>query len=326
MNKYSVGDFIYKKRKEKNLTQTQLGEMLGVSNKAVSKWETGESFPEFSLIQPLCEILGISADELIAGKEREDFEFYGNAKENFVQTDRDVRDENEQISRDFESRYCENAETASKQQKQLSQKGLAFEKRFFVGIAVAVFLCVASLGALFLSQYFGMSEGHSACVMLSICVVAVYMFVHMGMKYDAYKKGTDDYVNALDKFTWILPIGVAMCVLSPCIILLIGSDESGGINPLAMCAFFGWLAIAVLIIVFSAMYIKRTNDFYGITEVEAKKEQWQDRACGIIMITAVMIYLILGFVFDVWHPGWIVFPIGGLICCILGTTKKNDHK
>ena len=325
MNKYSVGDFIYKKRKEKNLTQTQLGEMLGVSNKAVSKWETGESFPEFSLIQPLCEILGISADELISGKEKE--EIFEN--KDYGQTD-DKREEtyaeNFETVRETCFEESHGKERQAAKPKQLSSAGLAFEKRFFAGIAIAVFLCVASLGALFLSQYFGMSEGHSACVMLSICVVAVYMFVHMGMKYDAYKKGTDDYVNALDKFTWILPIGVAMCVLSPCIILLIGSDESGGINPLAMCAFFGWLAIAVLIIVFSAMYIKRTNDYYGITEVEAKKEQWQDRACGIIMITAVMIYLILGFVFDVWHPGWIVFPIGGLICCILGTTKKNDHK
>lgn len=43
MGKYSVGELIYKKRKEKGLTQSQLGEMLGVSNKAVSKWENGVS-------------------------------------------------------------------------------------------------------------------------------------------------------------------------------------------------------------------------------------------------------------------------------------------
>ena len=71
MSKYSVSELIYKKRKEKGLTQSQLGEMLGISNKAVSKWEKGESFPEFSAIQPLCEILGITADELVQGKENQ---------------------------------------------------------------------------------------------------------------------------------------------------------------------------------------------------------------------------------------------------------------
>lgn len=49
-----LGRFISTCRKEKNLTQKQLGEELGVTDRAVSKWENGKSFPDISLIEPLC--------------------------------------------------------------------------------------------------------------------------------------------------------------------------------------------------------------------------------------------------------------------------------
>ena len=58
-----LGRFISTCRKEKNLTQKQLGEELGVTDRAVSKWENGKSFPDISLIEPLCQILDISVSE-----------------------------------------------------------------------------------------------------------------------------------------------------------------------------------------------------------------------------------------------------------------------
>lgn len=63
-----LGRFILTCRKEKNLTQKQLGEELGVTDRAVSKWENGKSFPDISLIEPLCQILGISVSEFMLGK------------------------------------------------------------------------------------------------------------------------------------------------------------------------------------------------------------------------------------------------------------------
>ena len=68
MNQEKIGKFIAKCRKEKNLTQSKLGEKLGVSYKAVSKWETGRSMPDISLINDLCNILDISLNELFAGE------------------------------------------------------------------------------------------------------------------------------------------------------------------------------------------------------------------------------------------------------------------
>lgn len=62
------GAFIAKCRKEKNLTQRQLGEKLNVTDKAVSKWERGKSFPDVSLMKALCEELNIDVSDLLAGE------------------------------------------------------------------------------------------------------------------------------------------------------------------------------------------------------------------------------------------------------------------
>ena len=70
MNQIAIGNFIEKKRKEKNLTQAQLAEKLGVSNKTVSKWENGKCMPDYGVIQPLCTELGVTVSELMDGEEQ----------------------------------------------------------------------------------------------------------------------------------------------------------------------------------------------------------------------------------------------------------------
>lgn len=63
-----ISGLIKKLRIEKNLTQEELGNLLGVSGKAVSKWERGESLPDVAIIKKLSDNLGISSDELLQGK------------------------------------------------------------------------------------------------------------------------------------------------------------------------------------------------------------------------------------------------------------------
>ena len=65
MEKYQFGEFIYQKRKQLHLTQDELGRKLGVTNKAVSKWETGETFPDIQLLAPLAKELNVTVDELL---------------------------------------------------------------------------------------------------------------------------------------------------------------------------------------------------------------------------------------------------------------------
>lgn len=68
MNQEMIGKFISSCRKDKGLTQMQLAEKLNITNRAVSKWETGKSVPDASIMLELCEILGISVNELLCGE------------------------------------------------------------------------------------------------------------------------------------------------------------------------------------------------------------------------------------------------------------------
>lgn len=68
MDQQQIGSFIRQRREEQNLTQQQLADKLGVTNKAVSKWETGRSMPDVALFELLCRELEISLSELLAGR------------------------------------------------------------------------------------------------------------------------------------------------------------------------------------------------------------------------------------------------------------------
>lgn len=68
MNQERIGQFIALRRKDKKLTQSDLAEKLGITNRSVSKWETGKCLPDISLFNPLCNILDININELLAGE------------------------------------------------------------------------------------------------------------------------------------------------------------------------------------------------------------------------------------------------------------------
>ena len=69
MNQTAIGSYIARKRKEQNLTQEQLAEQLGVSNKTISKWENGKCMPDYSIIQKLCDALHVTLPELMDGED-----------------------------------------------------------------------------------------------------------------------------------------------------------------------------------------------------------------------------------------------------------------
>ena len=68
MDQAKIGRFIARRRKELGLTQAELAERLAVTDKAVSKWETGRGLPDPGLFEPLCDTLGVSLAELFAGE------------------------------------------------------------------------------------------------------------------------------------------------------------------------------------------------------------------------------------------------------------------
>ena len=67
MNTYITAQTIKRLREDKGLTQTALADLIGVSSKAISKWETSKGLPDISLIEPLSKALGVSVMELMSG-------------------------------------------------------------------------------------------------------------------------------------------------------------------------------------------------------------------------------------------------------------------
>lgn len=84
MNQIEIGRFIAEERKRKKYTQRQLADILGISDKTVSKWECGNGFPEISLLLPLCTALEISVNELLSGERLSDADYKKKAEENMV--------------------------------------------------------------------------------------------------------------------------------------------------------------------------------------------------------------------------------------------------
>lgn len=86
MNQTKIGKFIAQKRKEKNLTQSELAEKLNVTDRSVSNWENGKCMPDISLFNPLCSVLDITINEFLSGEEIESKDYQKKLEENIINT------------------------------------------------------------------------------------------------------------------------------------------------------------------------------------------------------------------------------------------------
>ncbi|MBQ8597461.1 MAG: helix-turn-helix transcriptional regulator [Lachnospiraceae bacterium] len=84
MDQEKIGKFISELRKEQEMTQQQLADTIGVSNKTISKWECGKGAPELSSIMPLCQTLQINVNELLSGERLPEDGYSKKAEENMM--------------------------------------------------------------------------------------------------------------------------------------------------------------------------------------------------------------------------------------------------
>ncbi len=86
MNQEKIGKFIAKCRKEKKMTQSDLAEKMGVTDKSIGNWENGRNMPDLSLFKPLCDELDITINELLSGEKLEKEEYQEKLEENIINT------------------------------------------------------------------------------------------------------------------------------------------------------------------------------------------------------------------------------------------------
>lgn len=86
MDMVKMGSFLAELRKERNLTQAELGEKLGVTNKTISRWETGNYMPSVEMLEELSTMYGMTINELLSGKKLSTEEYKEMAETNIKET------------------------------------------------------------------------------------------------------------------------------------------------------------------------------------------------------------------------------------------------
>lgn len=282
-------DFLYALRKEKGLTQTELAEKLGVTNKAVSKWETGESFPDTAQLLPLADILGVTVDELLRG-ERAAGQFEGaQAAEHSVNS----------VHGEFEA--------------EPERVTLVWSAGGIACIVAGVMLILLGLIPVLINEEFGTT------VFFWMLALAVFLFIVAGMFYSA-PCSTDPVLYRRNGVFIAVGVACILAVLPVWILAGLGiffTEVSAGV------VFFTVLALSVGLFVFAGMTMPKDKETV-IREYrrehrrrDARGNEIASAISGVIMILATVVYLLLGFLRNLWHPGWLVFPIGGMICAII---------
>lgn len=284
-------------RRRAGYTQESLAEALGVSRQAVGKWESGQGLPEAATLLTLADLLGCSLDQLMRETVTEEL----TPLPEMTAEDQGVQ-----------------WEIILKQRKQF-----ALMIAFGVGLVLlGVALTVAAAALL--------GETGAVSLPLLFCVAgAVFLFIFGGISQENFQRQWPQlplcpYPEERENFSRQFRFGMAASVSGILldVVLLVAAAVLFGENETMMyyaaAVFFLLLALCVGAIV----YLGIQHDTYDENS-ELRRGQEGSGVEGIIMLAATAIFLLLGFVWGKWHPGWVVFPIGGILCGIVGEVKKR---
>ncbi len=324
----SFSENLHYLRKRDKITQEELADRLGVTRQSVSKWETGEASPETDKLILLCDLFHVSLDDIVRG----------NLSEEENRAEDGGNEEAEEIEKD-------------------KREFMKLINRFARNVALGVFLilfgvsvCVLLAG---ISQTLEGSASELTGIMGAVAVilfvaVAVFLFVFSGIEYDRFRKehpvmpavyGAAEIKAFGKKFATVMACLVSGILLDVVVLIVFSAlIEAGTIatgNPEAVECYVTSAFLCVLsLIVGGLIYFGILHSKYNIAEYNSqsvdgktreKRRKIGDALCGSIMLAATAIFLLLGFVWSLWHPGWVVFPIGGIICGIVGTiTGSKD--
>lgn len=291
-------------RKIKNISQEQLAEKLEVSRQAVSKWESGNGYPETEKLITICEIFNCSMDNLLKGKITADTA--------------GVKKEYERLQNKF-------------------SKGIALA----VGIILfgtTILLYFAGLATMAETPKLEEQYGIVGVTILLLCVlVAVPIFIILGIEQENFKKKNPKLSNLYSeeeiesfnkKFPKAIAIAVAVILLGTImLIFLYGMKFVNEKSTIPVVALMSCVTIAVpMFIYFGVQKDKYDIDKYNKTNLGENKERDNKigKICGVIMLIATMIFFATGVIYNIWHINWIVFPLGGMLCGIVATILGKE--
>lgn len=308
----SLGENLQFLRKRSGITQEELAEKLEVSRQSVSKWESDTAYPEMEKLIQLCQMFHCKMDDLVQN---------------------DV------------SALC--VEDKAEYDKHFN----LFSKMISLGIGLILF--GVSLMLLVNSFRIGadgeLSESIGTMVFFIFLIAAIAIFIVMGIQHSGFEQKNPHMENFYSeeevdrfnkKFSVMVACGVALILIG--IVITIGLDlilsgmesrftDSENEN---ICAsiFFLIITIGTVILVYAGMQKSKynINEYNLMHDKESdayKKDQLISRTCSCLMMVAVIIYLVAGFVFEEWGmPSVAVFPIFGIGCGIASVIINGRNK
>lgn len=296
----SFGSKIQMLRKDKGLSQKALARELNVSRQAVSKWETDEGYPEIDKIILMSDLFQVSLDYLMK----------------------------DQVMQEKQEGYFFSHEKI-KEYKSFQQK-----MGFVIGGSVSgIILSTIIPLVLHQTQY----ENLGNVLMLLVVACCVFSLIMAGMSSEKYKylKQEDIHISYDDqhelneqytRFLSLFKIGIAFGVFMIIVAVALSYylDElfhHDGITG-------GVLLFVVAVAVFMFIDLGMQHQFYQILlhhkEFIAEQKKSERSLFALTMPLAAMVYLIIGFVYHLWHPGWIIFPIVAIITSFFDRRKNNS--
>ncbi len=291
----NFGENLQTLRKLKNYSQEDLADKLQVSRQAVSKWESGTGYPETEKLISICDLFNCSMDELVKGK---------------ISTD-------------------------SNSEKEVYD---SFMNKFSKSISFAIMLIL--IGTTLFLTILGFNEDNhmlGIVVLLIFVAFSVPVFIIRGIEMENFKSkypklsnfySQEEIDNYNNKFSKMIALSISIIligvvVLMTIIALEIFNEDSTFPVSILMC----FVSIAAPLLVNTGIQ----KDKYDIEKYNrenaicSKKELDKvDRYCGVIMITATIIYLLISFIFHIWEISWIVFPVGGMLCGIVSILLRKE--
>lgn len=285
-------------RKRAGYTQESLAEALGVSRQAVGKWESGQGLPEAATLLDLADLLGCSLDRLMR-----------------------------QPLSDGGAEASENEAPAGDDPAALWTAFSQHMGRFAFQIALGVALVLVGVALTVAAAALFPNSGAVAIPLLALVACAVFLFVFAGLDHGNFLRAypvqppcpfPDEEAEFDAKFRGGMAAAIAGILVSVALLAaaaaLFVRDELTFIFSVA--GFFVLLAVCVGAIVWLGIR-------YSMYHPEPERAKGRDIS-GAIMLTATAIFLFLGFTRNLWHPGWVVFPIGGIVCGIVESLQKKD--
>lgn len=313
----NFADNLHHLRKRDRVTQEELAEQLGVSRQSVSKWETGEAYPETDKLILLSDFFHVSLDDLIRS---------------------DLTNSQQPLSP---------PEPSADEREGY----VAHMNKFSVRIALGVFLILFGVGICVALNGYAMMFTERANELLSIfgaiavilfVALSVFLFVVAGIGHEHYQKEhteiptvySETQLHTFEKRFAVSMAGLIAGILLDVVLLVVLSAliETGILTAIppdsaecfvvaAFLTILGFLVggIVYLGIQYSKYHVEEYNREVREGRNPSKGQKIKDGICGIIMLTATAVFLLIGFVWNVWHPSWVVFPIGGILCGIVST-------